>query len=180
MTQGFYDGGDELHRPPVVALSWISDSMLSGFKLSYLWVATQMKPRKPWVKLQKFSIATVIILSETKKMMALFISYENKEHVDDGKIKFQTIWKSTFYLFIICKFFIYFCTKLKISIFERAEFAFIRGVSKPAKVYNLSHQFDRAVEDKQSSLELVVRMIGGIDTQSNKPLWRNSGNKYPD
>ncbi len=40
-------------------LSWISGSLLSGFKLSYLWVATQMKSRKAWVKLQKFSIATV-------------------------------------------------------------------------------------------------------------------------
>ncbi len=40
-------------------LSWISDSLLSGFKLSYLCVATQMKSRKAWLKLQKFSIATV-------------------------------------------------------------------------------------------------------------------------
>ncbi len=40
-------------------LSWISDSLLTGFKPSCLWVATQMKSRKPWVKLQKFSIATV-------------------------------------------------------------------------------------------------------------------------
>ncbi len=42
-------------------LSWISDSLLSGLKLSYLWVVTQMKPSKAWVKLQKFSIATVFL-----------------------------------------------------------------------------------------------------------------------
>ena len=45
-------------------LSWISDSLLSGFKLSYLWVGTQMKPIKAWVKLQKFSIATVLIFRQ--------------------------------------------------------------------------------------------------------------------
>ncbi len=32
-------------------LSRISDSLLSGFKLSYLWVATQVKLKKPWLKL---------------------------------------------------------------------------------------------------------------------------------
>ena len=31
--------------------SWISDPLLSGFKLSYLWVATQVEPKKTWLKL---------------------------------------------------------------------------------------------------------------------------------
>ncbi len=47
-------------------LSWISDSLLSGFKLSYLWVATHMKSRKACVKLQKFSIATVVCIPSAR------------------------------------------------------------------------------------------------------------------
>ncbi len=31
--------------------SRISESLLSGFKLSYLWVATEVKPKKAWLKL---------------------------------------------------------------------------------------------------------------------------------